>query len=52
MTTESKMILIIAIMTGLIMIVDGGSWRERWCATYDLCEPVEMAGGKLDSEDL
>ena len=44
MTIESKMILIIAVMTALVMIIDGGSWRDRWCDTYDLCETVNEMG--------
>ena len=36
--TDTRLILIIAAMTALVIIVDGGAWKDRLCDSYDLCE--------------
>lgn len=50
--TETKMILMLAVFTALAIFLDAGGWQERWCATYDLCEPVAMADVESDVEEL
>ena len=50
MKPEVILIFILAITTVIIMVLDGGSWRERWRSTHDLCETVETENSEIDME--